>query len=126
MALRGERARAQMSRESASAKPGILRLGPILVNRLTYSVVIGKKKIELTKGQFDLLCFLFENRNRVVGSSEIARIVFGCVSGDTSLLVRVHVCHLRRALLREGRLIETVRGRGYRLVEIRKVVRGSS
>jgi DNA-binding response OmpR family regulator len=51
----------------------------------------------------------------VVDCAEIARDVFGTIAEDPVSLVRIHICHLRRALGRWNRLIRTVRARGYRL-----------
>jgi len=73
-------------------------------------------KIKLTNTEFDVLWFLLEHRDRVLSPAEISRHVFGRISGDVSLLVRVHICHLRRALGPEKDLIVTLKGRGYQAV----------
>jgi two-component system phosphate regulon response regulator PhoB len=82
----------------------------------TFSVRASGRLVPVTAAEFDLLAYLVANQPRVLGHAELAREVFGATSGDTALLVRVHICHVRRALGDAGRLIETVRRRGYRLV----------
>jgi DNA-binding response OmpR family regulator len=88
----------------------------IALNRDICSVLVFDNPVTLTARDFDLLCFLVDNGDRVVGHREIATRVFGASAGDTALLVRVHVCTLRRALGPLRGLLETVRGRGYRFV----------
>jgi DNA-binding response OmpR family regulator len=94
----------------------VIEAGPIALDPRTYSALIANQPVVLTALQFDLLRFLVQNRERVVDHSEIARAVLGSPFGDTSLLVRVHICHLRKAIKPSERLIATVRGRGYRIV----------
>jgi hypothetical protein len=99
-----------IDRNVAEAKPA-----RIVINTQTYSVLVDGTPVALTALQFDLFKFLLNNRQRVVGHSEIAREVFRRIGGDTGLLVRVHVCHLRQAMGPGKQLIVTIRGRGYRL-----------
>lgn len=89
---------------------------PFCVDRRTYSVQVADANVVLTAAQFDLLAFLLDNRHRVVDTTEIAERVFGASAGDTSALVRVHICNLRRAIGSSRDSILTVRGRGYRVV----------
>jgi DNA-binding response OmpR family regulator len=93
---------------------------PIQIDRRTFSVRVTGTSVALTPYQFDLLTYLASHRDRVVGHVEIANAVFGAHNGDVALLVRVHICHLRKALGHGGRLIVTMRGRGYRLLTSRE------
>lgn len=92
-----------------------LVLGPLSIDPQTYSAFVDGERVRLTAGEFDLLAFLVENQDRVVAHAEIAGQIFGATAGDTASLVRVHICHLRRAIGRAAGLITTIRGRGYRL-----------
>jgi DNA-binding response OmpR family regulator len=97
---------------------GPITVGPISLDRRTYAVRVGRRAVSLSPTAFDLLAFLLEHRDRVVGHAEIAEHVLRTVAGDTRLLVRVHVHNLRHAFGGSlgARLIQTTRGRGYRLV----------
>jgi two-component system phosphate regulon response regulator PhoB len=100
------------SSKSASHEP------QLALDTETYSVRACGRLVQLTAAEFDLLAYLVANQPRVLGHAELAREVFGTISGDTSLLVRVHICHVRRALGDAGGLIETVRRRGYRVAGV--------
>ena len=93
----------------------MLEAGPISIDRDILRAWVDGKVISLTSAQFDLLAFLLDNRRRVATHAEIARAVFNTCFGDVSLLVRVHICNLRRALAPRGYLLSNVRGRGYRI-----------
>jgi two-component system phosphate regulon response regulator PhoB len=90
----------------------------LVVDDEAYSVYVCSKAVQLRVAEFDLLSYLVAMQPRVLGHAEIARAVFDTTAGDTSLLVRVHMCNLRRALGKAGCLIETVRGRGYRVAGV--------
>jgi DNA-binding response OmpR family regulator len=100
---------------SETAGAASIRTAWIVFDRATYSVTVRGRPVILTATEFDLLGFLLQNRDRVVGHVEIAHSVLGAAHGDTALLVRVHICHLRRALGGDRGLISTMRGRGYRI-----------
>ncbi len=93
-----------------------VEVGPFSLDRETYTVCIGGTTVTLTSGDFDLFAFLLDNRHRLVGHRELARQVFGASAGDTALLIRVHICTLRRALGPHRDLLKTVRARGYRIL----------
>jgi DNA-binding response OmpR family regulator len=95
-----------------------LDVGPIAIDRRTYSVCVGGRRVKLTPADFDLLTYLAENHDRVISASELAERVFSATAGDVALLVRVHICSLRRAMGTSagGAVIKTLRGRGYRIV----------
>lgn len=90
--------------------------GPIQLNLATYDVSIDCEPIALTRAEFDLLAYLIRHRDRVRAPLEIGQDVFGTNASTAAQIVRVHVCHLRRALGRFADMLSTVRGRGYRLV----------
>jgi len=69
----------------------------------------------LRRAEFTLLRYFLAHPNRVLSQRELIDNVFGGTHSGDSALVRVHVCHLRRALGRAGSAIVTLRGRGYLL-----------
>lgn len=104
--------------ESASSLATAAQSGApsLSLDRDTFAVVVSGAVVTLTKVQFDLLSLLLTNQHRVLSHSEIARDVLSTTCGDMGVLIRVHICHLRRALGPCGAMIATVRGRGYRFV----------
>jgi DNA-binding response OmpR family regulator len=73
--------------------------------------------IKLTKREFELLCFLVENRNRVISRDRLLERVWGVDRQVETRSVDVHVGRLRGKLGSAARQIETVIGMGYRFVE---------
>lgn len=99
----------------------------LIIDRLTFIARVDGIALNLTVSQFELLDYLLQRNDRVVGCEDIARDVFKATAGNAALLVRVHIHHLRRALGRNGSLVATVRGRGYRVTGTHKAsVPGSS
>ena len=70
--------------------------------------------LELTKTEFQILLFLMQSDGRVFARKEIIAAVQGDDYPVTDHSVDTHVMLLRRKLGSHGKLIETVRGTGYR------------
>jgi len=106
-----------LTRRQASAVPAPVRAGALEIDRLKRTVRRAGREIPLPQRQFRLLEYLMLNRGRIVSRSELLREVWTLKSDPESNIVDAHISTLRAALLRAGepRLIETVRGAGYRL-----------
>lgn len=80
-----------------------------------HKVTRGDKEIKLSLQEFKLLKLLLENKDRVLGRTQILNTVWG-INYDTSTnVVDVYISYLRNKIDIEGhdKLIETVKGRGY-------------
>ncbi|WP_198014777.1 response regulator transcription factor [Hippea sp. KM1] len=89
-----------------------VKVGDVRIDLSKETVMRNGENVNLTKKEWDLLTFLVKNRNRVVSSDEILSYVWpDGEAGDDS--VRAYIKRLRDALGHS--LIETVKGRGYRL-----------
>lgn len=75
----------------------------------------GKEEIKLTLQEFKLLQILMENKNKVVGRSQILDIVWGINYDSNTNVVDVYISYLRNKIDAnfENKLIQTVKGRGY-------------
>lgn len=73
------------------------------------------EKIELTRKEFELLQYLMENKGLVMTRNQILCHVWGYDFDGETRTVDVHVRTLRQKLGAAGKLIETVRGVGYRI-----------
>lgn len=73
--------------------------------------------IDLSSTEYALLCVLAENPEQALTRSQISDAVWGYAMTPASNSLEVYVSYLRRKLEAEGepRLIQTVRGVGYRL-----------
>lgn len=93
-----------------------LRLEPAAVR-----VLAGETPVPLSPTEFRLLHFLMRNAGRVVSRTRLIDGVWGDRVYIDPRTVDVHIRRLRLALTPSGhdRLIETVRGEGYRLMRSR-------
>ena len=74
-------------------------------------------RVELTRKEFELLLYLMENRGIVMTRDQILCHIWGYDFDGETRTVDVHVRTLRQKLGDTGRLIETVRGVGYRMAD---------
>lgn len=79
------------------------------------SVVINSKVIDLNRKEFDLLYFLYKNKNRVFSRSELLDKVWGIDFEGEDRTVDVHIRRIRSKLGKEkdSSKIETIFGVGY-------------
>jgi two-component system phosphate regulon response regulator PhoB len=113
------RIKAILKRKAPGEESGkeVLREGDLVVDISKHKVTAGKKEVELTPMEFRLLTTLMERRGRVQSRDRILNDVWDITSDVTTRTVDTHVKRLREKLGKAGRLIETVRGIGYRFKE---------
>jgi two-component system OmpR family response regulator len=105
--------------KSENSKKHEYALADLLVNTATRQVTRGGKPIELTKREFDLLCYLLKNKRIVLNREQLLNEVWGFeYAGDTNV-VDVYIGYLRKKIDHghETALIHTVRGVGYTMKE---------
>lgn len=90
-------------------------VGPLTVSTLRHEVFCNGEAVMLTYKEFELLCFLLENRGVVLNRDKILKSVWGYEFDGENRTVDVHVRSLRRKLGEECDVIETVRGVGYKI-----------
>jgi two-component system response regulator MprA len=97
-------------RGSASVVVGDLALNPD-----THEVSRGKRDIDLTQREFELLEYLMRNERIVVPRQRLLEEVWGYDPFATTNTIEVFVSNLRRKLEAggEARLLHTIRGAGY-------------
>ena len=114
------RVRAVLRRPPQVAAPervNAYKRGSLTIDFDAVSVTVSGASVKLTKREFELLCFLVENRNRVISRDRLLERVWGFDRQVETRSVDVHVGRLRGKLGAAGRQIETVIGMGYRFVE---------
>jgi len=98
----------------------IIQVDDLSVNVLTREVTRGKRKIELTAREFGLLEYLMSMPGRVFTRTQLLEHVWGYDFDPETNLVDVNVARLRKKIDEntQTKLIETVRGVGYRVRKI--------
>ncbi len=110
---------AQEDQPPAPPKQRGWQLGAVTVDPGQLVVTKKGQAVNLTKKEFQLLTYLCEHQNQVLSREQLLTGVWGYDLLGSSRIVDIHVSHLRDKLEddpKRPRLIETVRGFGYRLV----------
>lgn len=98
-------------------------LGPITINFESYEVLRDGRRVDLTPTEFQILGVLARSPGRVFTRDELVDRVMGPDFYGDVRTVDVHIRHLRAKLEEnpsEPKLIETVRGVGYRFAVTRR------
>ena len=109
-------------RRAAAAPPASDRLeaGEIVLDTARHEVFVRKEPVVLTPKEFDLLRVLMANRGRVLTRDLLLNRVWGEERYLDERTVDVHIRWLRRKIeldASQPRLIQTIRGTGYRFGE---------
>jgi two-component system phosphate regulon response regulator PhoB len=91
-----------------------LTAGPLVIDRSAHRVLMDGQEINLTATEYKLLLTLVERRGRVQTRPQLLESVWDAQPDIQTRTVDMHVQRLRSKLGDAGRLIETVRGFGYR------------
>ncbi len=103
-------------RRPQTSLPTELRLQDIVLNPVTKKVFRANKEIRLTLKEFSLLEYLMRHPNQVLGREQIISNIWDFAFDSFSNVVDVHITNLRKKIGdKNGRLLETVRGAGYRI-----------
>ena len=92
----------------------IVGLGPLKISPDQFLVELEGDKIDLTSTEFRLLLTLAKQAGRVFSREQLLHSVVGEKVVVLDRNIDVHIRAIRKALGERGKLIETVRGVGYR------------
>jgi len=95
----------------------ILQAGSVKVNIPKHEVTVDKKSLSLSPMEFKLLTVLMDRKGRVQSREALLEDVWGISADVTTRTVDTHIKRLRQNLGKAGRLIDTIRGIGYRFRE---------
>jgi DNA-binding response OmpR family regulator len=111
------RLRALLRRE-APEKNSILQVGDLLMDPATHKVERGGQTIDLTSKEYALLEYFMRNPGRLITREMAEQHVWDYDFEGVSNVIDVYIRRLRRKVDDpfEIKLLETVRGAGYRLV----------
>jgi DNA-binding response OmpR family regulator len=94
-----------------------LKVRSLVIDIPRHKVSVGNKEVVLTPMEFKLLVTLIERRGRVQTRDRLLADVWGLGVEVTTRTVDTHVKRLRAKVGPAGRMIQTVRGVGYRFEE---------
>ena len=111
------RIKALLRRASRQNDEKIYNLDALYVDVKRHNVAVNGQEISLTYKEFELLCYLLENRGVVLTRDQILSKIWDYNYSGETRTVDVHIRTLRQKLGAMGAVIETVRGVGYRIAE---------
>lgn len=100
-----------------TAEDKLFTAGSLAVDVKRRTVTVDGEPVILTYKEFELLCYLLENRGVVLSRDQILTKIWDYNYSGETRTVDVHIRTLRQKLGDAGALIETVRGVGYRLAQ---------
>jgi two-component system OmpR family response regulator len=110
-----DQGRAEQVDSADSPVHHVLRHGDIEIDCTVNRATVRGDALELTHAEYALLEYFMAHRNRLITRTELLARVWSTPGHKGSNVVDVVVCRLRKRLGIRGRMIETVRGLGYRL-----------
>lgn len=109
------RVKALLRRTEHTNSSGEYHIGPLYLNPAKHIIQVNGKDVVLTLKEFQLLCYLIENKGGVMSRDQILQDIWGYEFDGENRTVDVHIRTLRSKLGEAGNLVETVRGIGYRI-----------
>ncbi len=98
-----------------SAPATVLTAGGITLERLAHRVAVRGRPVDLTRIEYKLLSTLMENPGRVLTREALLESVWPAEANIEIRTVDTHLRRLREKLGVGSRLIQTIRGFGYRI-----------
>ncbi|KOV61025.1 response regulator transcription factor [Streptomyces sp. MMG1121] len=104
-------------RRAAAPRPALLTAGDLTLDPATRTVRRAGRVIALTPGELSVLEYLLRAHGRAVPKAELLEHCWDTVAETDPAVVEVRIHHLRRKVDQPftHRIIETVRGSGYRI-----------
>ena len=111
------RIKAVLRRSGQTADKADLEVDGVKMNVKKHEVTVDGQAVTLTLKEYELLERLMRNRNIVLTRDQLLEDIWGYDFDGETRTVDVHVRTLRQKLGETGRLVETVRGVGYRMAD---------
>ena len=117
----GARIRSVLRRTGNIEKPHaeVTNMADLSINHNTREVMQNGKPVDLTFKEFELLCMLIRERERIVPREELLNVIWGIDFVGESRTLDIHVRNLRQKLgddAENPKYIKTVRHIGYRFI----------
>lgn len=112
------RIKALLRRTEKEKKEVTYQVGTIELDLQKHSVMADGKVVALTFKEFELLCYLMENKGIVLNRDQLLSKIWGYDFDGETRTVDVHIRTLRQKLGDASRYIETIRGVGYKMEDL--------
>lgn len=106
----------RLFKKSAKPPSSVLSVGPFTLDRDKKAIYVDGKLLELTSTEYRLLSLFIEHPHKVFSREEVLDLIWGDEKELFSRVLDAYICRIRTKLGERGKLLQTVRGLGYRLV----------
>lgn len=114
------RIKALLRRSSnTTVKSEIMSYAGCVLNPALNEVTCDGVELTLTPTEFDILRCLMQHAGELVSKDELSVAALGRAMAPFDRSLDVHISNIRKKLPASPERIQTVRGRGYRLIEVR-------
>ncbi len=103
---------------SQPVEEGLLKVGPITIHKGRFEVFAFDQSVKLTKSEFAILLLLASHPGWVYSRAQIVDAIRGDNYSVTERTVDFQMVGLRKKLGAAGKMVETVRGIGYKFQDI--------
>jgi len=106
-----------LASENSQNKKPIISYPGLVIDQKSHSVKINGKDIHLSTKEYQILCLLAANPNRVYSFEQLFQMIWGESSFGDHRTVMVHISNLRKKIEADSHVSEfitTVRGIGYK------------
>lgn len=105
-------------RRQAGSASAVLSHGPVALDTNAKTVTVAEQPVDLTAYEYKVLEYMLMNANKVVSKVELTEHIYDQDFDRDSNVIEVFVGRLRKKLVAAPKMIETVRGQGYRLAKV--------
>ncbi|MCD8356506.1 MAG: response regulator transcription factor [Clostridia bacterium] len=105
----------ESSRKVSEKEDEVYEYRNIRLDEGSHIVTVDEKEVALTRKEFQLLSDLLRNQGRVLTRDQIMEQVWGFDYGGETRTVDIHINTLRKKIGDDGRVIQTIRGVGYKI-----------
>lgn len=109
--------RVELDKQSPHNSPSVLTFADISINQNSKTVLLDSNPLELTPNEYNLLCYLMENKDKAISRDELLNKIWGYNTEVETRAADDTVRRLRKKLSTSRTIIDTVWGFGFRLKE---------
>ena len=109
--------RVELDKQGPHDSPSVLSFADLSINQNSKTVLLDSSPLELTPNEYNLLCYLMENKDKAISRDELLNKIWGYNTEVETRAADDTVRRLRKKLSSSRTIIDTVWGFGFRLKE---------
>jgi len=106
----------RLLKRTEESPSNLITCGPFTLDKDKMAIYLDGKLLELTSTEYKILSYFIENPHKVFSRDELLEKIWENERDYYSRVLDAYICRIRGKLGEKGKLLQTVRGLGYRLV----------